>query len=74
MIHLLYICMTLAVARPTPSGAAAPVTEMTQAALSPDAQGILASFYPVCRDGRGSWDRRACRHLRRNDPKRLLLV
>lgn len=34
----------------------------------------LATFYPVCRDGRGAWDRRACRHVRRTDPARLLLV
>lgn len=34
----------------------------------------LATFIPVCRDGRGGWDRRACRHMRHNDPARLTLA
>jgi len=33
-----------------------------------------ATFIPVCRDGRGAWDRRACRHVRHNDPARLTLA
>jgi hypothetical protein len=38
------------------------------------AQSRQATFVPVCRDGRGEWDRRACRHVRRNDPSRLTLA
>ena len=34
----------------------------------------VATFVPVCRDHRGAWDRRACRHRRRNDPGRLILA
>ena len=38
------------------------------------AQGPQASFVPVCRNGRGAWDRRSCRHVRRNDSARMVLV
>jgi hypothetical protein len=40
----------------------------------PSNPAAVATFVPVCRDGRGAWDRRACRHAGRADPHRLILA
>lgn len=66
----------IALSHPGSYSAPAPASPEAPAAAAPSTESApaLASFYPVCRDDRGAWDRRACRHVRRSDPKRLLLV
>ena len=55
----------LVMALVSPVNAATPVTHTSVE---------VATFIPVCRDGRGGWDRRACRHVRHSDPARLILA
>lgn len=73
MLQALLIAMALCQTA-TPNGPKVPQAPGRSQIAAPSSSSTLATFIPVCRDGRGAWDRRACRHVKRNDPARLTLA
>jgi hypothetical protein len=57
-----------------PVAAPAAAAPEAPAVIQPAPSAAQATYVPVCRDARGAWDRRACRHRAPNDPRRLTLA
>lgn len=47
---------------------------LSHLAPSVPVNGVVATYVPICRDSRGSWDRRACKHESKKDPHRLVVA